>query len=240
MNTPVTSPATTPAVPPPPVNPYPKTLIGITGPSGTGKSTSLRNLDPKITRILDVERKGLPFKTPPGFVVPVDTFDKLKVEIDKAKRDPAIQILVVDSITAAVEAIQVDCERNFKGFDIWKHYNDRIGELLISLKNSGKCCIITSLEEIVQIQGLDGGLTTRRRMFVQGKEWANKGIESECLAVWTSFAKRNKETQKMDYMFATQTDGVTLAKTPPFWGLAESMPNDVAAAIALAGKALSS
>jgi short-subunit dehydrogenase involved in D-alanine esterification of teichoic acids len=37
-------------------------LIAIVGPSGTGKSTAVRTLDPKETFIINVARKELPFK----------------------------------------------------------------------------------------------------------------------------------------------------------------------------------
>ena len=44
-----------------------KPLIGIVGSSGTGKSTSLRNLPLKDTIIVDLERKGFPFKEAKNF-----------------------------------------------------------------------------------------------------------------------------------------------------------------------------
>ena len=37
-------------------------LIGIVGATGTGKSTSIKSLDPKETYIINVARKELPFK----------------------------------------------------------------------------------------------------------------------------------------------------------------------------------
>lgn len=37
-------------------------LIGIVGPTGTGKSTSVKHLDPKETYIINVAKKELPFK----------------------------------------------------------------------------------------------------------------------------------------------------------------------------------
>lgn len=38
-------------------------LIGIVGPTGTGKSTSIKHLDPKTTYIINTARKELPFKS---------------------------------------------------------------------------------------------------------------------------------------------------------------------------------
>jgi len=37
-------------------------LIAIVGPSGTGKSTSIKSLNPKETFIINVARKELPFR----------------------------------------------------------------------------------------------------------------------------------------------------------------------------------
>ena len=37
-------------------------VIGIMGESGSGKTTSMRNLDPKTTMYIDCDKKGLPWK----------------------------------------------------------------------------------------------------------------------------------------------------------------------------------
>lgn len=207
---------------------YPATLIGLVGPSGTGKSMSLRNLPQDITRIIDAERKGMPFKvTNPALIEATSDRDTTLTAIRKAAKDPAIKIIVIDSLTAVIDQLQVWCEKKYTGFEIWKQYNDGIQLLFNELKAIGKTIIFTSLEEVVQIQGLDGSQTTRRRSYVQGKEWMNKGLESECIAVWTAFAKKPKDASEIQYFLATQTDGVTLAKTPPFWGVKTPVPNDV-------------
>ena len=211
---------------------WPKTLIALVGPSGCGKSTSFRNVDPTRTVILDAERKGMPFRVrDEKLVIPIDSYDKLTVELNKIKKDTTKDLVVIDSITAAIDQLQVKCEMMYKGFDIWKNYNDGIQTLCTNLKSLDKTVIITGLEEIVPIQGLDGSMTTRRRLYVQGKEWANKGIESECLAVWSVYAKKEKGSDSIQYFFATQTDGVTTAKTPIFWGLPNPMENCVVKAL---------
>ncbi len=205
---------------------WPKTLIALVGPSGSGKSTSFRNVDPARTVIFDTERKGMPFRVRDDkLVVPIDSYDKLTVALNNIKKDPTKDLVVIDSITAAIDQMQVKYEQIYKGFDIWKNYNDGIQTLCTNLKALDKTVIITGLEEIVPIQGLDGSMTTRRRLYVQGKEWANKGIESECLAVWSVYAKKEKGSDTIQYFFATQTDGVTTAKTPIFWGLPNPMEN---------------
>lgn len=222
-----------------PSNPYPRTLIAVVGPSGTGKSTSLRNLPVENTAIADVERKGMPFRTKHEPFSP-NRVQEFKDWFGKQIKNPAIQIVVIDSMTALVDMLQTECEMSYKGFDIWKYYNDGIGELCRLFKTSGKCVVITALDEIVQMPDTMGNMTTQRRIYVQGKEWANKGIESECLAVWYSHGKRSKDSGKVEYLFGTQTDGITKAKTPQFWGLNDPEPNDLHAVLMKAVKAINS
>lgn len=221
-----------------PASPFPRTLIAIVGPSGSGKSTSLRNLDPASTAIADVERKGMPFRT----TLAPATFNLIrdfKTWFAAQVKNPAIHIIVIDSMTALIDMLQTECEASYKGFDIWKYYNDGIAELCRLFKTSGKCVVITALDEIVQMPDLSGNMVTQRRIYVQGKEWANKGIESECLAVWTSHAKKAaKDSTEMTYLFATQTDGMTKAKTPQFWGLNNPEPNDLKAILTKASSNL--
>jgi len=216
--------------------PYPATLIAVVGPSGAGKSTSLRNLPQNSTVIFDMERKGMPFKTTASLLRP-DNIRFFKSDFATAVKDPAIKLIVIDSITALIDMLQTECEASYKGFDIWKYYNDGIGELCRLFKTSGKCVVVTALDEIVMMTGLDGNNTTQRRIFVQGKEWANKGIESECLAVWYAFGKKSA-SGGIEYKFATQTDGMTKAKTPIFWNLPNPVDNDLKNVLDLVAKNL--
>ena len=240
--TPITNPPSNkPAAAQPdlPSNPYPRTLIAVVGPSGTGKSTSLRNLPPEASAIADCERKGMPFRTKHELFAP-NTVRDFKDWFARQVKNPAINVIVIDSMTALIDLLQTECEASYKGFDIWKYYNDGIGELCRLFKTSGKCVVITALDEIVQMPDTMGNMTTQRRIYVQGKEWANKGIESECLAVWYSHGKKRKEDGRIDYLFGTQTDGITKSKTPQFWGLNDPEPNDLHAVLLKAGKAINS
>ena len=166
MNTPITS-----VIPPvitiaeeSPFKKLPHTLIAVVGPSGTGKSMCLRNLPQDRILILDLERKGMPFKIKnPACLAQSTSWANLLVQLRNASKNPNIDIIVIDSITRAIELIQTHCEQQFKGFEIWKNYNDMIGDLLYELKSYNKTVILTSLEEIVQIQGMDLLCSARQR-----------------------------------------------------------------------------
>lgn len=220
--------------------PYPPCVIGIVGPSGSGKSTSLRGLDLATTRIADIEGKGMPFKVVDSSnVFTPTTIDQFRAWFNKQASDKITNLIVIDSATSLIDMLQAECEMSYKGYDIWKYYNDGIGSLWSLFKRSKKCVVFTSLDEIVQMPTTEGTIATQRRCFVQGKEWANKGLESECIAVWTAFGKRKAGgAEGVDYFFNTQTDGITKAKTPMFWKLPYQMGNNVKTILDLVEKNL--
>ena len=66
-----------------------KPLIGIVGSSGTGKSTSLRNLPLNETIIIDLERKGFPFKEAKNFqTITATILPEIKQAIETATKTP--------------------------------------------------------------------------------------------------------------------------------------------------------
>ena len=83
-----------------------KAIIGIVGSSGTGKSTSLRNLSPDKTHIIDLERKGLPFPNAGKFKVTscsnIKEFDKA---LDTALADEKCEVIVIESFTKYTETL---------------------------------------------------------------------------------------------------------------------------------------
>ena len=63
-----------------------KPNIFIVGPSGTGKSSSLRNLNPATSIILNTEQKALPFREASTFKlnVPIASTDAFEKAFDKS------------------------------------------------------------------------------------------------------------------------------------------------------------
>jgi AAA domain len=191
-----------------------KPLIAIAGSSGTGKSSSLRNLNPQKTRILDLERKGFPFKNIKDFtyVKPSANLAELKAEISLATKPGACEVLVIESFTVLAETLLAASRGFNKGYEIYTWYNQQIGAFLKSLKNENCIVICTAIDEIVSIPLADGNTTSKSRIMVSGKEWEGK-IEKEFLMVLFTEARRQKDGQ-MKYFFQTNTDGLTSAKTP--------------------------
>ena len=200
-----------------------KPIIGIVGGSGTGKSTSLRNLPADKTTIIDLERKGFPFKEAKKFdVISVDKIPDVNPAIEKAIKNS--EIVVFESFTKYCEQLSSYAGKMYKGYDVWSYYNKQIRDLLDKVKNEKAIFIFTAIDEIVRVTQPTGGEYNTRRIKVQGKQ--HEGcIEKELLMVL--FTEVRKGENSIDYCFQTNSDGVTSAKTP--LGMFDDLyiPNDL-------------
>ena len=204
-----------------------KPLIAIVGHSGSGKSTSLRNLDPKTTYILDLERKGFPFRNANRFnIVPVENANAFPRMLAKVLKEDDCETVVVESFTKYVEQVNTLVVNSFKGYDIWSFYNRTIRDMLDSIKNDKATVIFTAVDDIVKIPQITGGESSHRRVKVQGK--VHEGaVEKEFLMVLFTEVRKNAKTEEMEYFFQTNTDGVTSAKTPMGMFDTQLIPNDI-------------
>jgi len=112
-------------------------VIAICGESGSGKTTSLRHLDPKSTYIIDADRKGLSWKgwksqyntTAKNYI---QTSDVVKISAvisgihDKAKH---IKIIVIDTINTIMVDDEMKRMRE-KGYDKWQDMAQSVWEMV--------------------------------------------------------------------------------------------------------------
>jgi ABC-type dipeptide/oligopeptide/nickel transport system ATPase component len=209
-----------------------KPTIAIVGASGSGKSTSLRNLDPATTCVLDLERKGFPFKGGDKFnAIDCDTIAKFDTAYNAAMADDAIKFIVIESFTKYNEMCltmaTLSCAGD--GFKVYAMLERLTSSFLNKIKNEKKIVILTAIDEIVKIPGVDGTESAARRISTKGRAWEGK-IEKEFLIVFFTQVMKNKEGN-MEYLFQTNTDGVTSAKTPMAMFAGKLIPNDLAVAI---------
>jgi hypothetical protein len=199
--------------------------IFIAGASGTGKSTSLRNLDPETTIIINTERKVLPFRGAKKFKkhALVDSFEKFEAALNKALESPC-KVIVIDSFTSLVELSHTKNVRHGDksgdgAFNSWNQYYYALHDTLLKCKNSDKFVVFIGIDEIIQ----DHELRMIKTVAVQGQLKGKVEKEFE-IVLWT-------HTDGEHYYFMTNTDGVNKAKTP--MGMFESklIDNDLNAVI---------
>lgn len=115
------------------------TVICIAGESGTGKTTSMRNLDPKTTMYIDCDKKGLSWK---GWrsLFNAESKNYLKTDfpqvalqalqkVDKDKQFSHIKTVVVDTLNGLMVADEMRRSKE-KGYDKWQDLAQSIYELI--------------------------------------------------------------------------------------------------------------
>ena len=102
-------------------------LIGVMGESGAGKTTSLRNLDPATTYIIDADKKGLSWK---GWKNQYNSGNRNYIAIDNPntirslcrninEKASHIKTLVIDTLNGIMVADEMRRSKE-KGFDKWQ------------------------------------------------------------------------------------------------------------------------
>ena len=205
-----------------------KPNIFICGASGTGKSTSLRNLDPTKTIILNVEQKQLPFKAATKFIrqAMISNFDSFKKYFKDAIKKEDADIVVIESFTSLCEMIMSKARTIKTGYDVFGWYNDQVWEIIQASKTADNYVVFLGLDQSEQT---DGGVTWR---FVKVEGQKLKGtIEKEF--VLTLFTVPSYDDKgNISYDFITKGDAARSAKSPMEM-LPDKMPNDLAEVIKL-------
>jgi len=207
-------------------------LVIICGKSGSGKSTSGSNLDPKTTLWLNCDQKSLPIKgwkknyskenknyaTASSLV---DIVNTLKVVPEKAKH---IQTIVIDTINR-VMTDKVMGERHIKGFEKWASLSGGIYDIFTVINQT-----IPDNVDVFVLAHSDEGYTDMgaqyRKVMTAGKQLDKIVLESmSSVVLFTHIESDGKG--KNEYFFQTQTDGVSTAKSPAGMFEDYQVPNDM-------------
>lgn len=114
-------------------------VICIAGESGTGKTTSMRNLDPKTTLYIDCDKKGLSWKgwktqfNPENKNYLRTDFPQLALQalrkVNEQENMQHIKVVVIDTINGLMVADEMRrCKE--KGYDKWQDLAQSIYDLI--------------------------------------------------------------------------------------------------------------
>lgn len=204
--------------------------ILIVGPSGTGKSSSARNMDKHSTGVLNLQRKKMPFpgkfkneiwvpekpnrfSDDEGNLRPADVLREAKDCLGGLIGDPAIDCIFYESLDKHDQTELASSRIAYTGFDIWNAHNQHMRQLLDRTQDVGKPIIFTSIDEVVLLEGVDESKqVAERRCRILGRELEGT-IESHFTIVLHTMVEQVSE-EEIEYRFVTNNDGERSAKTP--------------------------
>lgn len=187
-------------------------LICVAGESGSGKTTSMRNLDPTKTYYIDADRKGLSWK---GWrnqynfqkknYLSCDDPKEVKKYIEKlSKSCPQIKYIVVDTINGLMVADELRRSKE-KGYDKWIDLATCVWDLVVDCYNYRDDLTIIFTAH-TQTETDDSGYRFTR-IQTSGKKLNKIVLESKFTTVLISKCVNGK------YLFETRANNST-AKTP--------------------------
>lgn len=187
-------------------------VIGIMGESGSGKTTSMRNLDPKSTYYIDCDKKGLSWK---GWREQYNQENNnyyctdyvqivYQIIANVSEKAPHIKTIIIDTLNGLMVADEVRRMKE-KGYDKWQDLAQCVWSLLDSLYSFRDDLTIIVICHS-QTQKEDDGYTFTR-IKTSGKKLDKLSIETKLTTVLYAMGKDGK------YVFKTHADNST-TKTP--------------------------
>ena len=202
------------------------TSICICGESGSGKSTSIRNLDPQETFIIATIAKPLPFrgwkKNYTKFIIDKETkelsgnyfvSDKsdniIKIMKLVSSKMPHIKTLIVDDLqyTMAFEFVDRASEKNFDKFNEMAQHMLNIFRTTFELRDDLTVVFLTHSENI----GTE--IDPKYVIKTLGKLLKEK-VTTEGLFTCMLFTEVDFDEDTPKYYFITNADGKCIAKSP--------------------------
>lgn len=189
-------------------------VIGVMGESGSGKTTSCKDLNPVTTFYIDCDKKGLSWKgwrdrysvEKKNYYV-TDEVSVVKTLLNKINTQSNMQhikVVVIDTLNGLMVADEVRRMKE-KGYDKWVDLAQCVWDLLDSLYTLRDDLTVVVLCHS-QTQKEDDGYTFTR-IKTSGKKLDKLNVESKLTTVLYAKAKNGK------YVFETHANNST-AKTP--------------------------
>ena len=203
-------------------------VIGIMGESGSGKTTSMRNLDPKTTFYIDCDKKGMSWKgwrdqyneANKNYIATdeISIVETVLGKISTQENLKHIKVAVIDTLNGLMVADEVKRMKE-KSYDKWVDLAQCVWTLLDKLYTyRSDLTIIVVCHS--QTQKEDDGYTFTR-IKTSGKKLDKLNVESKLTTVLHASVKDGK------YIFHTHANNST-TKTPLGAFDADEIDNDMA------------
>jgi len=181
----------------------------IIGDSGSGKSSTFRNLDPAKTVIINTERKPMPFKGFGKFKnINIGRYKDFQKLLKELKDSDKYDYVVIDSLTSLLEITNKYCETVFSGYTIWSEYNGMVYNILQDLKELPQQVFIVGIPEYDKDPDMP-----KKYVKTKGSEW-KYSIEKEFAIVLHTHLQDDEEGNITDYLLDTKPSKSTSAKSP--------------------------
>lgn len=202
-------------------------IIGVMGDSGSGKTTSMRNLDPKTTMYIDCDKKGLSWKGwRKDYVLNKNYFvtDYPQIALraltaaNEDEKFKHIKIVVIDTINGLMVADEMRRMKE-KGYDKWQDLAASIYELIDYALTVRPDLTVIFVAHTQTDHDDNGYMFTRIK--TSGRKLDKITLESKFPVVLYATANDG------EFVFNTQADHST-AKTPMGAFSEKQIPNDMA------------
>lgn len=203
-------------------------VIGIMGESGSGKTTSMRNLDPKTTYYIDADLKGLSWKGwKKTFNVEAKNYIKCN-DKDKvlfilrgiSEKRPDIKTVVIDTMNGIMIADEM-ARMKEKGYDKWTDLAVAVMGIMDAALDTRDDLNVVMVFHTQTVRDDNGNTWTTIK--TNGQKLGKIVLESKLPIVLLA------KCVDGNYIFETQANNST-AKSP-MGMLDKQIPNDVAAVI---------
>lgn len=186
------------------------------GQSGSGKTRSICNLDPKKTLLIVTEKSTLTFPKAKSFYEAKAVRD-LKIYKDIMRCiyhesiRPEIEVIVIDSFTglwrSALKLAQSECN----GFAVWDKFSNYVQDFLDLIMSIKQVVVVIGHSEKISTNELDSEYETE--IVIEGKKIKKIPISSQFEI--TLFSRKDYETDdNVRYVFYTNALRHTPAKSP--------------------------
>jgi hypothetical protein len=211
-------------------------LIAVSGASGSGKSSSIRTLNPAETFIINVASKPLPFKgwrskykiwnktNPDGNFINTSDISVIGSILNyiNTKRPEIKNVIVEDSqYLMGFEAMERASEKGYAKFTEIAQKFYSILKAGVTMRDDLNLIMLCHSENIGDSDNPQWKIKTIGKML-------DNTITIEGLFTYVFFAEIHRmDDGKVDYVFQTHSDGTTTAKSPMGCFEEDYIPNDL-------------